>query len=111
MEDTHPLAIAPVSIVAASTTALSTFTMSLHQGWDEIPESRRPMAGDLVVLMVATRPETNIMGPGGWTRASDVAFYKVIGPDEPHPVFTAEGSVEWYVEGRSYVPLEGSSWL
>lgn len=95
------MAITPATMTAAGGKAASTYTMSLVQGWDLIPAGqggRLPVAGDVVILAVR-KPFPVLAGPPGWIQATSNVFYKTIGPREPDPVFTAEGTPDWEIEG------------
>lgn len=101
--------------------------MSLTQGWDLIPPERggrQPAAGDLILLEVR-KPGPGVTGPPDWTRLGEipwtddqgeehiaVVFWKIIGPCEPDPVFTAAGDPEWEIRGQAitgYAPAGGEA--
>jgi hypothetical protein len=88
---------------AGSSQPMTTFTMSLIQGWDRIvtEDGGRPLAaGDLVVLEVR-QPLPLAAGPPGWVWATDRIFYKIIGPPEQEqsPMFTAMCADGWEIQG------------
>lgn len=108
---------------AAESDPAVSFTMSLTVGWDLIPGGRKPVAGDLILLAVR-KPGPEAVGPPGWTRLGEypwtdddgsertaVVFWRIIGPCEPDPVFTAAGVQEWEILGQAitgYAPAGGS---
>jgi hypothetical protein len=100
-----------LSSTAANAGAVSSFTMSLAEGWDEIPGNGPPSVGDLVVLEVI-EPKGCVTGPPGWTVGEDGrVFWRVIGPRECDPVFHAVAPDGWEVQGAAFsglVPLSGA---
>ena len=95
---------------AGSTQSMTTFTMSLTEGWDRIATKdggRSLAAGDLVVLEVR-KPLPIAAGPPGWVWATDRIFYKIIGPpgQEQPPMFTAACADEWEIQGWAIAGTE-----
>lgn len=88
-------------VTALGPAAVSTFRVSLTEGWDPWPG--RPLAaGDLVMLFVR-KPDVIAEGPAGWARHGN-GFVKVIGDPaaETEPVFSGHAPDGWRVEGRAY---------
>ena len=112
------MAISLNSESAGSSQPVTTFTMSLTQGWDRIPPEqggRSLIAGDLILLEVR-KPAPPVTGPSGWTLLGEVpwidetgaehtatVFWKIIGPPEREqpPMFTAQYADEWVVKGQA----------
>ena len=106
---------------------VSSYTMSLVQGWDRIPPEhggRPPAAGDLILLEV--RKPATVTGPPGWTALGEYPwtdddgrertahlFCKIIGPRETDPSFTTtDPDPEWEIRGHAvtgYAPPVAAS--
>jgi hypothetical protein len=88
--------------LAAQAEAVSSVTVSLTQGWDEIPANGPPSAGDLVLIEVI-EPKGHVDGPPGWERIADGSLFGcVIGPHERDPVFCAVAPDGWEVRGVAF---------
>lgn len=87
---------------------VSTFTMSLTEGWNQIPNGVRPSAGDLVALAVLSPRHVAVCTASpGWATDGGGLFWKFIGPAEPDPVLHAAcDPAEWLVQGWC---LQGAS--
>jgi len=96
------MALAKLGSMTALPQGVSSVTVSLTQGWDEIPENGPPSAGDLVVIEVV-KPKTHVEGPAGWERAeTGNVFMRRIGPHERDPVFRAAAPDGWEVRGVAF---------
>jgi hypothetical protein len=93
------MAFAKAGSVTAQAGAVSTVTVSLTQGWDEIPANGPPSAGDLVLIEVI-EPKGHVDGPPGWERNEDGrVFTRVIGPHDRDPVFHGVAPDGWKIRG------------
>ena len=98
------MAVTVTPVSAGSSQPVSTFTMSLTQGWDKISteDGGRPLAAGDLVLLEVRRPAVIIAGPAGWVAAEgNRVFWRIIGPPEREqpPMFTAEYADEWEIQG------------
>jgi hypothetical protein len=104
------MAVTASPATAGSSRLVTSFTMSLTHGWDQIAgkDGGRPLAaGDLIMLEV--RRPSAVAGPSGWTAAGgNRVFWKIIGPPgkEPPPAFYAAGAEEWEIQGYAIAGTE-----
>ena len=111
---------------AGAAAAVSSFTMSLVQGWDRIPPEqggRPPVVDDLILLevrkpQVTAPPDWTTLGEFTWTdddgdERTGHAFCKIIGPREIDPLFTTtEPEPAWEILGHAltgYAPAGGEA--